>query len=333
MSTLRCGGVELSYELKGDPSALQRVLVLSPSNTAVREVKPYFASLFRGERAILFFDHRGTGDSEKPHRTWGMPSMQVLAADALALLDALGWSSCHVVGLSFGGMVAQEMAIARPCAISSLLLVCTSASVGRAPDQSFPIHELLTATLDERIDTMLQRAYTRRDGEWLATAEGQACRRYLAKLEEELESEPGRDEGRRWQLAARATHDTTGRLGAALDRPPKPVPAAVLAAVHDALSPPTAAVALQRIIGRRCELAWFETGHWPNLGRESADAFGSAVAHFVSEGRLPPELLHASAELEERVEWDRPLAPRGRSCGGMPTDRSCGDLQTDCVLL
>src|SRR5438067_10707931 len=63
------------------------------------------------------------------------------AADANALLDHVGWDRGAVVGVSFGGMVAQEFAVTWPERITRLALVCTSpGGPGRA---SYPLHELV----------------------------------------------------------------------------------------------------------------------------------------------------------------------------------------------
>eukprot|EP00966_Prymnesium_polylepis_P050828 1176979-Prymnesium_polylepis.1 len=111
MSFFELGGVRLCYELKGAVH-LPRLLVLSPSNTSIKELKPYFESLtnLTASFLCLFVDHRGTGLSSMPSDDWpDPPAVSVYADDALAILDHLGWQKCHVLGLSFGGMVAQEV--------------------------------------------------------------------------------------------------------------------------------------------------------------------------------------------------------------------------------
>jgi pimeloyl-ACP methyl ester carboxylesterase len=74
---------------------------------------------------VAWFDHRGLGESERgPKRVWGMLDM---AGDALSVMDALGWQSAHLVGVSMGGMVAQELAIAHQERCASLGLLVTHA--------------------------------------------------------------------------------------------------------------------------------------------------------------------------------------------------------------
>lgn len=73
---------------------------------------------------VVAVDHRGSGAS----RTRPLPTTTgTMAADALSVLDALGVDSAHVVGASLGGMVAQEVAIADPHRVRSLVLCSTTA--------------------------------------------------------------------------------------------------------------------------------------------------------------------------------------------------------------
>ncbi|KAH9036178.1 alpha beta-hydrolase [Lactarius pseudohatsudake] len=76
---------------------------------------------------ILVFDHRGTGNSGTPMGPYSTSSM---AGDVIALLDFVGWTesrSVHVVGLSLGGMIAQELAYRIPERFISLSLGVTTA--------------------------------------------------------------------------------------------------------------------------------------------------------------------------------------------------------------
>lgn len=81
------------------------------------------------------FNNRGILPSTAPRNPLSFSST-TMAADSLALLDALGgtWATgaVHVVGLSMGGMIAQEMYLARPSRIASLTLVSTHAGGARS---------------------------------------------------------------------------------------------------------------------------------------------------------------------------------------------------------
>ena len=84
-----------------------------------------------GYRTIRF-DQRGTGMSDwfKDWDRHNPYSLRDIAGDAVAVLDALGIDSTHVVGLSMGGMIAQEIAIHHPARVASLTLMMTSGHVG-----------------------------------------------------------------------------------------------------------------------------------------------------------------------------------------------------------
>ena len=75
---------------------------------------------------MIAHDQRGLGRTSIPE---GPYTMADYAADAAALLDAVGWERCRVVGISFGGMVAQEFAVTWPQRVERLALLCTSPGV------------------------------------------------------------------------------------------------------------------------------------------------------------------------------------------------------------
>lgn len=89
---------------------------------------------------VATFDHRGTGRSPGPPRR----TMATLLVDALAVLDALGWASAHVVGVSMGGMVAQHLAIEHPLRVRTLTLIAT---LPGGPFAALPAWEGLRALL------------------------------------------------------------------------------------------------------------------------------------------------------------------------------------------
>ena len=134
------------------------------------------------------------------------------AADAAGLLDAVGWDTCAVFGLSFGGMVAQELAVTWPGRIERLALACTSPG---GPDlASYPLHELVDLPPEERAAVGARVLDTRFTPEWLAEhpadrglAEMMAARYTAVKSEETLRGEAA-------QLDARRGHDVRDRLGA-----------------------------------------------------------------------------------------------------------------------
>jgi pimeloyl-ACP methyl ester carboxylesterase len=86
---------------------------------------PVLSSRYR----TILFDNRGVGRSDCPPGPYLMPQM---ASDAAAVINAAGCDRVHVFGVSMGGMIAQEFALALPDRVLSLLLGCTAAGGPRA---------------------------------------------------------------------------------------------------------------------------------------------------------------------------------------------------------
>jgi pimeloyl-ACP methyl ester carboxylesterase len=92
---------------------------------------PFLKAFLEAGYAVIRYDHRGTGmsdwvgdwDSKHPY------TLVDMAEDAIAVLDALSITRAHLLGLSLGGMVAQELAIHHPERAATLTLFMTSANV------------------------------------------------------------------------------------------------------------------------------------------------------------------------------------------------------------
>ncbi len=120
----RNGRARIAYELRGRVRRAHRpwLLLVAGLGFDRHGWAPVADALGRRFRLALF-DHRGTGDSGPARRPC---TVGTLAGDAVAVLDAAGIGSAHVLGVSLGGMVAQEIAIGRPERVRRLVLVSTT---------------------------------------------------------------------------------------------------------------------------------------------------------------------------------------------------------------
>lgn len=126
---------------------------------------------FKKHYKVIIFDNRGIGKSAKATEPYTVSTM---AADALGLMDHLGIDKAHVLGMSLGSLVAQEIAIEHPERVSKLILAC--ASIGEAQEndmhermvKAFKVKEgpdgvdLSSVDFVEAMDTVIALSFNKR---------------------------------------------------------------------------------------------------------------------------------------------------------------------------
>lgn len=132
--------------------------------------------------------------------------MTQYAADAIALADHLGWESFNVLGISFGGMVAQELAATFPDRVNRMVLCCTSA--GGEGGSSYPLHEVALLDPELRAETTLRLSDTRFNEQWFVDHPEDEMYRLPAVATSDAEKR----RGELLQLEARRHHDVWDRL-------------------------------------------------------------------------------------------------------------------------
>jgi 3-oxoadipate enol-lactonase len=114
-------GTRIHYEVTGRPGATPILMIqgLGASKNAWNLQRIAMATRFRS----ISLDNRGAGRSDKPTQPF---TLEQMADDAIAVLDAAGVETAHVVGASMGGVISQIIAVKYPHRVRSLTLVCTA---------------------------------------------------------------------------------------------------------------------------------------------------------------------------------------------------------------
>ncbi len=150
-------GIELAYEGFGDPSATPMLLIMGLGTQMIAWPDQMCADLAARGYYVVRFDNRDTGLST--HLS-GLPSpsfvdvtvrrrrppytIDDMAADAVGLMDALGFESAHIVGASMGGFIAQTLAVGHPERVRSLTLIMTSTGSRRVGNPKPAVFSRLT---------------------------------------------------------------------------------------------------------------------------------------------------------------------------------------------
>jgi aminoacrylate hydrolase len=254
----------IHYEERGDGEPIVLIPGLGMSLATWADV----AGRLAGRHRAIAVDPRGSGASDKPDEPY---TGELLAGDIAAVLDDAGVESAHVVGMSMGGMIGQELAIRHPARVRSLVLVSTYAA---ADEWTARIFEVRRGVLErEGIDAQLRLGLLF----VFSPRSFREMREWISGLEQRLGDDPPDERAYRRQLDFCAAHDAVRRLGEIA------VPALVVVGTHDPLTSP--------------ELARELAGLIP--GAEYRECEGASHALIWERGELFAELVEG---LVDRVE-------------------------------
>jgi 3-oxoadipate enol-lactonase len=243
MPTVRANGIDIYFEIKGTGDPLLLIAGFGCDHAIWGLIVATLAEHFR----VYVFDNRGMGGSTGAET---VASIQQMAADTAALMDALDLKSAHVTGHSMGGMIAQELAISRPKQVQSLILLSSCARLdnrGKAIIESWgDLPKWLDAEKASRLILP-----------WIYTANFYANPRTIENVIALILANPAPPtaETLYGQSRAIASFDSIHRL------PAISCPTLLLAGKQDILTPPAAIDQVARGIPHAELLLIEETGH------------------------------------------------------------------------
>ncbi|HEY2709692.1 MAG TPA: alpha/beta hydrolase [Caulobacteraceae bacterium] len=118
-------GVRLHWDEQGQGSPILLVMGHRYSSAMWYPMIPALAA----EHRAIWFDNRGTGQSDSGRGF----TIQQLAQDGLAVMDAAGVERAHIFGVSMGGVIVQELAMQQPGRVTSLIVGCSGALTAEKP--------------------------------------------------------------------------------------------------------------------------------------------------------------------------------------------------------
>jgi pimeloyl-ACP methyl ester carboxylesterase len=201
MPVIDAGDVQLNYERGGSGPPL--LLIMGLSGTLLHWSEPFVKAL-HDDFDVIAYDNRGVGASSRVESPFSIADM---AVDAAGLMAALELESAHVMGISMGGMVAQELALANPERIRTLTLGCTYCG---GPGSTLPAQpELGAAVMSGDRERALRATWEANvSARFAQDADAYAAFRAIG------EERPVAVAVMMEQLSAIARHDTSTRLGA-----------------------------------------------------------------------------------------------------------------------
>jgi len=255
--TVKVDDAVLRYEVRGKSGAPALFLL----NPLAASLEIWDAQLdLEAEFTLIRFDPRGHGESTLGSKA--ELTIDDLARDAVAVLDAAGFERAHVCGLSIGGMTAMSMAVHSPARLQKLVLCATTPHMPTREMWQGRIDKARQDGLKELVDGILQRWFT---PAFHASnpAEVQRVRGLLMKTDRFG-----------YAASAAAVRDMDQRESIRNIS----VPTLVIAGAYDPGVPPSQAESITQAV-KGSSLMVLDSAHLPNI--ERASAFNAAIRQFL----------------------------------------------------
>lgn len=257
---IRANGIDIEYRIEGSGPWV----MLSHSLSTDLRMWDGQAAALAARYTVLRYDTRGHGGSSVPPAPYAFADM---AADALALMDALGIAVVRFVGLSMGGMIGQHLALMAPQRLERLVV---ASSTSRIPPEGAAIWEERIATVRAQgMPAMVESTL----GRWFTEAYRRDHPDVMARIGGMIGDSP--PEGYIGCGMAIRGLDITGKLGAVR------TPTLVVVGEQDPGTPVAASRAIaQAIPGARLEIVP-DASHLCNIQQEAA--FNRLLLDFLAE--------------------------------------------------
>jgi pimeloyl-ACP methyl ester carboxylesterase len=154
MPLARLNGINISYQVEGQGEPLVMIMGFTASRSGLMSQIRFFRKYYR----VITFDNRGSGKSDKPP---GPYSTRMMADDTVKLMDLLGIEKAHIMGLSMGGMIAQELAINYPQRVMKLVLASTYARQDETSGDTLEQAKFLQLTPEKKVGAMVGLAFNK----------------------------------------------------------------------------------------------------------------------------------------------------------------------------
>ncbi len=205
MPKARINGIDMNYKVEGRGEPIILIMGFSGGRMSWFLHTRTFKKAFQ----VITFDNRGAGKTDRPTESY---TIKTMADDTVGLMDYLGIDRAHILGVSMGGMIAQEVAINYPERVKKLVLGCTFARRDETSGHSAEYHRLLGLAEDCPNDVILNIPIDKYMSTIYSLASGNRLVQMLMGPVAMIRFKLGNNTGVKGQLEAILNHDTQERL-------------------------------------------------------------------------------------------------------------------------